>query len=148
MDRTSGIVMLVATMLALLVGFAVGPPSADAIIFGVLLLLGLLVVSFGAWALRLWRVGKIATDKADLIAPYFEPAIRLFLTLWLGLAGAGMILFIAGLVSLPTGIATNAIVSAFIYLAGVAMVNRCIGSTLVNVAILRSAPRRNGAVNG
>ena len=53
MDRTSGIIMLVATGLALLLGFVVGPPNIDAIVIGTLLVLGLAVVCFGAWALRL-----------------------------------------------------------------------------------------------
>ena len=148
MDRASGLVMLVATALALLVGFVVGPPSTDAMIFGVLLLLGLLVVFFGAWGFRLWRVGGIDKDKTDLISPRFETPIRLFLTLWLGLAGASMILFIAGLVSLPTGLATKAVLSAFFYVAAVAMLNRCIGGTLVNVAILRSATPKDRTANG
>ena len=135
--------MLVGTGLALLAAYTIGPPSTDATIFGVLLLLALVTLDSGVWALRLWRVGKIASDNADLIAPRFQPPIRVFLTLWLGLAGASMILFIAGLVALPTGIATKAVITAFFYLAAVAVVNRCIGGTLVNVAILRTAARRD-----
>ncbi|MES2119519.1 MAG: hypothetical protein V4513_02960 [Pseudomonadota bacterium] len=137
--------MLVATALALLAGFTIGPPSADAIIIWAILLLALVVLFSGAGALRLWRVGKVARDKADLIAPRFEPSIRLFLTLWLGLAGASMILLIAGLISLPTGIATKAVISAFFYLAALAMLNRCIGGTLVNLAILRTAAYKEEA---
>ena len=143
MDRTSGMVMLAATAIALLAGFTIGPPSTDAIIVGALLLLALIILFFGVLALRVWRVGKVANDKADLIAPRFEPPIRLFLTVWLGLAGASMILFIAGLVSLPTGIATKAVITAFFYLAAVAVLNRCIGGTLVNLAILRTAAQKD-----
>ena len=140
--------MLVATAFALLAGFTIGPPNADTIIIGALLLLVLVVLFSGAWALRLWRVGKVARDKAGLIAPRFEPPIRLFLTLWLGLAGGSMTLFIAGLISLPTGIATKAVVTAFFYLAAVALLNRCIGGTLVNLAILRTAAQKDDADTG
>jgi hypothetical protein len=145
MDRTSGMVMLVATALALLAGFTIGPPSTDTIILGALLLLALVILFSAAWGFRLWRVGKIGSDKADLIAPRFEPPMRLFLTLWLGLAGASMILFLAALISLPTGIATRAVITAFFYLGFAAMLNRCIGGTLANVAILRSVAKKVGA---
>lgn len=147
MDRASGIVMLVATALALLVGFAVGPPSGEAITIGFLLLLGFVVVFFSTWVVRLCRVGRIARDESELIAPRFEPAIRLFLTLWLGLAGASMILLIAGLVSLPTGIATSAVVSAFLYLVAVWMLSRSIVGTLVNLAILWSATPKDSTAS-
>lgn len=148
MDRTSGIVMLVGTGLALLAGFTIGPPSTAAMIVGVLLLLAFVILFSGAWALRLWRVGKVARDTAHPIAPRFEFPIRLFLTLWLGLTGASMILFIAGLVSLPTGVATRAVITAFFYVTAVAMLNRCIGGTLVNVAILRTAAQKDNAATG
>ena len=72
MDRTSGIIMLVGTGLALLAAYTIGPPSTDATISGVLLLLALVTLDSGVWALRLWRVGKIASDNADLIAPLFS----------------------------------------------------------------------------
>ena len=134
--------MLAATAVALLVAFVVGPPSTDAIIIGAVLLLGLGVVFLAAWALRLWRVGKIGQDKNELIAPHFESPIRLFLTLWIGLAGGCMVLLIAGLVALPTGIATKTVISAFCYLAAAAVLNRCIGGAFVNLAILRSASQK------
>lgn len=144
-DRRSGIMMLAATALALLAGFVIGPPSRDVIVFGFPVLVALAIAFFGVWAFRVWRVGKITKGRTELIAPRYERPIRLFLTLWLGLAGASMILFIAALVSLPTGIATKAVITAFVYLAALAWVNRCIGGALVNVAILRSGGRKHDA---
>jgi uncharacterized membrane protein len=146
--RASGMVMLVATALALLAGFAVGPPSGDPIIFAILFMLGL-VVFLGACALRLRCVGRIPKEKAEeLIAPHFQPLVRMFLQLWVGLLGASLILLLAGLASLATGIATNAVWNAFFYLASVTILNQCIGGTLVNVAIVRSASQKGGTPTG
>jgi hypothetical protein len=146
-DRESGMVMVGATALALLLGFAIGPPGDEVIAFSAFLMVGLGAMAFGTWAFRLWFLRGRAKSDADSIAPGFKPAVRRFVTLWAGLAGASMILFIAALVSLPTGIAPAPVFTAFFYLVAIAMLNRLIGFMLVNLAMLRTAALRNGAAS-